>query len=46
MKRNVSKFDLMQRSFSIGVLVLPVSLIVLVVDAAAGVGDYVTIGRG
>lgn len=41
-KRGASKLGLMQRSFSIGVLVLSVLLIVLVVDTAVGVGDYAT----
>ncbi len=42
MKRIVSKLGLMQRLFTIGVLILSVSLIVGVVDTAVGIGDYET----
>ena len=38
----MSKIGLMQRSFSIGVLVLSVFLIILVVDTGMGVGHYPT----
>jgi hypothetical protein len=42
MKRIVSKLGLMQRLFTIGVLILSVSLIVGVVATAVGIGDYET----
>ena len=42
MKRIVSKLGLMQRLFTIGVLIISVSLIVGVVATAVGIGDYET----